>query len=81
MKSVCSASFNYCSKNEMTFEQAKVYCSENILKNLALLGSNKSLTHKDFAVIDSHIQGNGINYLMTKYPKTDSKDLNTKLSS
>ena len=44
MKSVSSASFHYCSKNEMTFEQAKVYCCENILKNLALLGSSKPLT-------------------------------------
>jgi len=46
MKTVSSAAFHYFSRNEMSFEQAKIYCSENILKNIVIFGQSASLTDK-----------------------------------
>lgn len=79
VKTISSASFHYFSKNEMSFEQAKVYCSENIFKNIVNLNKSYSLSSKEFETIDNHIKTGVLNYLATKYPLTDSTDINKKL--
>jgi len=56
----------------MSFEQAKIYCSENILKNIVILGQKVTLTDKDFEVMDAHIKTKVLDYLSAKYPMTDS---------
>jgi hypothetical protein len=63
----------------MTFEQAKVYYSENILKNIVILGQSATLTDKDFEAMDKHIKTKVIDYLSAKYPMTDSAEVNKKL--
>jgi hypothetical protein len=63
----------------MTFEQTKVYCSENILKNIVILGQSVVLTDKDFEAMDKHIKKKVLGYLSAKYPMTDSTEANKKL--
>lgn len=63
----------------MNFEQAKIYCSENIFKNLVLLNQRCSLTARDFQLIDSHLKNGVLTYLGKKYPLTDSAEVNKKL--
>ena len=36
-KTVFSSAFYYFSKGEMSFEQTKIFCSENIVKNIVTL--------------------------------------------
>lgn len=47
-KTVFSTAFNAYSRNEMSFEQAKIYCSENIFKNLVSLNQRYSFSGKEF---------------------------------
>jgi hypothetical protein len=65
----------------MTFEQAKVYSSENILKNIVILGQSVTLTDKDFETMDKHIKKKVLDYLSAKYPMTDSAEANKKLEA
>jgi hypothetical protein len=79
MTTISSAAFHYLENNQMTFEQAKIYCSENIIKNIVLLGQKVVLTDKDFEVMDKHIKTKVLDYLSAKYPMTDSAEANKRL--
>ena len=70
--------FNGFIKDEMSFEQAKNYCSENIFKNLVRLNQEYNFTAEDFARIDSHIKKGVLNYMSKKYPLTDNPEVNKK---
>lgn len=41
---IVSIAFNYYSNDELTYEQAKVYCSQNILSNIAAFVAKYHLT-------------------------------------
>ncbi len=56
----------------MNFDQAKIYCSENIFKNIVLLSEKYLLGKKEMEMIDKHIKKGVLNYLLAKYPSTDS---------
>jgi hypothetical protein len=43
VKTVSSSAFNYFFKKEMNYEQAKIYCSENIFKNIVILSQKYNL--------------------------------------
>jgi hypothetical protein len=71
--------FNYLSHNEMSFEQAKIYCSENILKNIVKLSQKVTLTKQHFEVIDAHLKTKVIDSLFLKYPINDEVKVNKRL--
>jgi hypothetical protein len=79
VKTVSSAAFNSFSKNEMSFEHAKIYCSENIFRNVVILAQKSGLSAKQIEVIDKHINENVLDYLLAKYPLTESTEINKKL--
>ena len=78
-KTVTSAAFNYYSKKEMNFQHAKIFCSENIFKNITNLSRHYTLSAKELSIIDHHVERSVLNYLGTKYPLTDSTNINKKL--
>jgi hypothetical protein len=43
VRTTCSSAFNYFFKKEMSYEQTKIYCSENIFKNIVVLSSKYTL--------------------------------------
>jgi hypothetical protein len=44
VKTVFSSAFYYYEKQEMNFEQTKIFCSENIFKNIAALNEKYHLS-------------------------------------
>ena len=81
VKTVSSSAFNSFAKGEMSFEQAKIYCSENIFKNIVLLNKKHQLSAVDIKMIDQHIRKGVLSYLSAKYPLTDSSEVNKKLEA
>jgi hypothetical protein len=63
----------------MSFEQAKIYCSENIFKNIVRLSQKYRLSDLELKLIDNHIKDGVLKYLAAKYPLTDSTLVNKKL--
>jgi hypothetical protein len=63
----------------MSFEQAKIYCSENLFKNIVRLSEKYRLSDLELELIDNHIKKGVLNYLAAKYPLTDSTIVNKKL--
>ena len=63
----------------MSFEQTKIYCSENVFKNIARLSKKYSLSEMEMEKIDSHIKNGVLTYLAAKYPLTDSNFVNKKM--
>jgi putative flippase GtrA len=53
---VVSIAFNYFSNDQFTYEQAKIYCSENILSNLAALVNRYKLTSAELKEVDEFIR-------------------------
>lgn len=78
---VWSKAFHYYSTNQMSFENTKIYCSQQILKNLARLSEKYPLTAHHFAVIDRHLQGSVLEYMLQKYPMTLSQEINRNLNN
>lgn len=65
----------------MNFNQAKIFCSETILRNIALLSKVKPLKPDTFELMDKHLKNGVLRYMMTKYPLSDSTNINKKLNS
>jgi hypothetical protein len=63
----------------MSYEQAKIYCSENIFKNIVRLRKKYCLSDLELKLIDDHIKDGVLKYLAAKYPQTDSTLANKKL--
>jgi hypothetical protein len=72
VRTICSSAFNYFFKKEMNYEQTKIYCSENIYKNIVVLSSRYTLSAAEIELIDDHIKKGVLSYLTAKYPLTDS---------
>lgn len=79
MKTVCSTAFNYFSRGELSYEQTKVFCSENIFKNVVLLSQQHRLSDEEMEAIDGHVKTGVLGYLALKYPLTASAEVNRKL--
>ena len=54
----------------MTFEQTKIYCSENILRNIALLTDKINLSAEHMEIINNHLKNRILPYMNSKYPMT-----------
>lgn len=52
---VFSSAFNSLSKDNMTYEHSKVFCSEGILKNILLLTKKYRLSEHQMKIINEHI--------------------------
>lgn len=78
---VVSIAFNYYSNDELTYEQAKVYCSQNILSNIAALVAKYHLTSQELREIDEFIRDDVLDLLLKKYPMTESIVVNRALEA
>ena len=63
----------------MNYEQAKIFCSENIFKNFVLLNQKYSLNAAEVELLDSYIEKKVLHYIGKKYPLTHSNEVNKKL--
>ena len=63
----------------MTFEQARVHCCENILRNLIRITKEYKLRGDQLERINKHIGGEVLDYIQKKYPLTQSKSVNRAL--
>lgn len=63
----------------MNFDQAKIFCSENIFKNFVLLNQKYSLNAAEVELLDNYIEKKVLHYIGKKYPLTYSTEVNKKL--
>ena len=68
VKTVVSSSFYWYSRGEMTFSEAKVFCSENILRNLNNLDDKWSLSGEELRALDRFVEEDILTYIASKYP-------------
>jgi hypothetical protein len=52
---VFSSAFHSLSKDAMTYDHTKIFCSEGILKNILILTKRFRLTEKQMKIINQHI--------------------------
>ena len=64
----------------MTFEQAKVYCCEEILRNVGIFGEKHKLDRTFFQKVDRIMKKKVMPYLAQKYPLSESLNANRALS-
>jgi hypothetical protein len=74
--SVFSSAFHSLSKDAMSYEHTKIFCSEGILRNIVMLTSRYRLTERQVRLIDDHIEQKIVPYMKKKYPMTESTDVN-----
>ncbi len=67
-KKIISIAFRAYSEEKLSLTRAKIFCSENILKNLINLNSRWPLTSEVISVIDNFIHYELLPYLKRKYP-------------
>lgn len=60
----------------MSYEYAKIFCSEGILRNITLLTNKYRLNERQIRMIDEHIEEKIVPYMKKKYPMTESTDVN-----
>jgi hypothetical protein len=73
---VFSSAFHSLSKDDMTYEYAKIFCSEGILKNIVHLTKKYHLSERQMKLINQHIEERIVPYMQRKYPLTESSDVN-----
>lgn len=73
---VFSSAFHSLSKDNMTYEHTKTFCSEGILKNILLLTRRYHLSERQMNIINEHIEERIVPYMQKKYPLTESSDVN-----
>jgi glutaredoxin-related protein len=76
-----SVAFHHFSRNEMSFEQTKIYCSMNILYNIIKLNKSQPITSDAIEQLDRYLQTDVLAYLQKKYPLTESQAVNRTLDS
>lgn len=74
-----SCAFNMLSSDQLSYEQAKISCSEGILRNVVLLTEKYELSREQIKLINQDIEQNIVKYLKRKYPMTESTDVNKAL--
>lgn len=74
-KNVFSSAFHSLSKDEMSYEHTKIFCSEGILRNIVLLTKKFRLNERQMKIIDDHIEDKIVSYMKRKYPMTESNDV------
>lgn len=72
---VFSSAFHSLSKDSMSYEHTKIFCSEGILRNIVLLTKKYRLNDRQMRIIDDHIEQRIVPYMQKKYPLTESNDV------
>ena len=75
-KTVCSSAFNSYLKGDLNYEQIKIYCSENIIKNIAFLNKKQHLKKNEVKILSKYETNYVLPYLAKKYPLTASSEIN-----
>lgn len=65
----------------MSYDQTKIYCSENIICNIIRLNESLHLNSDQIKMIDNHIEDGVAPYLLTKFPMTETMVVNKALES
>lgn len=73
-KFVFSAAFRALSEQRLSVRQAKIFCAENVLKNIVYCSQQRKLTSEHLAVIDAFVAGSILPYLSQKYPVSETTD-------
>jgi len=76
-----SNAFNLFISEKLTYDQAKVSCSEGILRNLVLLAQKYELTREHIQELNNYIEVKVVPYLQRKYPLTESLNIYKSLDS
>jgi hypothetical protein len=76
---VFSTAFHYFERGNMSYDQTKIYCSENLISNIIRLNETYHLNSAEIKLIDEHIEDGISPYLLTKYPMTESVVINKAL--
>jgi hypothetical protein len=63
----------------MTFNEAKVFCSENILRNLNNLDDKLSLSGDELRSLDMFLEEDILTYIASKYPLSESSEVSKRL--
>ena len=79
-RSVVSTTFHHYLNGNMTFEQAKVFCCEEILKNISEFGERYELTSDLLKLSDKIMKEKVMPYLALKYPLNESTNVNKSLN-
>ena len=74
--SVFSAAFNFFSKDMMSLEYTKIFCSQCIVRNIFRLTQHFRLKNHQMRVLNEHISKDIVPYMQRKYPLTESQDVN-----
>lgn len=78
---VLSSAFNSFTSDRMTYEQTKIFCSQEILKNIYSLSKEWKLTQSQMELINEHIEEKIVPYMQKKYPLTESIEINKTVDS
>ncbi len=73
-KFVFSAAFHALSEQRLSIKQTKMFCAENVLKNIVYCSQQRKLTSEHLAAIDFFVGGSVLPYLSQKYPISESTD-------
>lgn len=78
--SVTSSAFSHLLSKKLTFEEVKIFCSQNILLNILLFLQNVQAdeSYQLMKLVNERMKDN-LDYLMTKYPLTKEGVPNKKL--
>lgn len=77
---VVSTTFNYYINEDMTFEQAKVYCCEEILKNVGAFAEKHDISASVLSQLDNIMKKKVMPYLAQKYPLSEDFNANRALN-
>jgi hypothetical protein len=79
ISNIISVAFNYYKSDELSYEQTKIFCCENILANMGALIKQYHLSPEDLREIDEFIRDDVLDYLLKRYPLTESIIVNQAL--
>ena len=78
-KTTFSTTFNYYYTEQLSYEQARIFCAETILTNIVKLTERMKLTPVQIKTLDEYIQNKILPYMIKKYPLTGETDVNKAL--
>ena len=79
-RKVMSTSFHHFINENMTFDQAKIYCCEEILRKISEHADTNELNAKFFKKIDDIMKDKIMPYLALKYPLNNTQNANRALN-
>ena len=75
-----STTFNYYINEDMSFQQAKVYCCQQILKNISSFAEKHEISSTVLSDLDKIMKKKVMPYLAQKYPLSETLNVNRSLN-